>query len=447
MRKACHDAPPSRLSRRSLLELAVSLPLLGVRGAKAEPASLAAPFTFEKKLTILRQKKSFLPPPAGVSEILSLTSGFDDGLLELRQDQDSVLKLINKADVGVSLCFQGLRGSPALGWWEESSLFPAGTESKLALKPVNAGTFLIAPPPFQGGMREAGLAGVAVAYEKDIPDIDSDSLVLFKDVRLARDGSIPPSSGARLGNALTVNGRLEQKSLTLRVNERHRLRMVNASSARVLVIEASGFLPLVIALDGAPCEAFEPAEGKIVLAPGARADVLVEFNASPAAAPKFLTHIGPLALDVVAIRVADTPPLRQAPLPPFLGLPMDEESGRLDLAQAQRISLNPRLKEWRKDDDSTRPPIAFSTSLGRTLVLEVQNPSDGPAILTSEAFHLRPLDGLDDGVKPYVLDTILLAGQESLLLAFNATRSGRFGLHWRGLTPPFEGFVTSFEVG
>src|SRR6202023_4023941 len=89
--------------------------------------------------------------------------------------------------------------------------------------------------------------------------------------------------------AYTVNG-LNPLDITARVNERLRLRFINACQRAVIALKLEGLDVRVMALDGQPAEPFPARNGALVLAPGSRADAFVDAS-MPAGSP-ILLHDG-----------------------------------------------------------------------------------------------------------------------------------------------------------
>lgn len=191
-----------------------------------------------------------------------------------------------------------------------------------------------------------------------------------------------------------------------------------------------------------------PLNGQIILAPGSRVDLLVEFSAPPTDVARLTTRFGPLQLELVRLFVRSEPPLRQLPLPDFNGVTRGESVVKLDLAKALRVKLLPGQAGWRKEHNppSNEPPL-FQAQIGKTIVIEIENRRDVPFVFHLEGHHVRPLDSLDDGVKPWVLDTVLFEPGERLHLAFTATRRGIFALHTRFLGHPFDGYLGAYRIG
>ena len=59
------------------------------------------------------------------------------------------------------------------------------------------------------------------------------------------------SHAGRIGNTVTLNGAMPE-TFAVRAGERIRLRLINASNARIYGLDFEGHEPRVIALDGHP---------------------------------------------------------------------------------------------------------------------------------------------------------------------------------------------------
>lgn len=419
------------------------LPFLTMRRAHGEPGYIVPPRHSSQMLTIGQTRVQLLPAPALASELLSIKAAAGDQALRLRAGSEESVIIRNTLDQPVLVVARGFRGD---GFASSGDIIAPMSERMLAVRPHRSGTCLLVPSPLEPKLSERGMAGLLIVEDKEQIAVDNDVGVLLKDFRLAPDGSIVPPTGPRLGNALAVNGRLERFDVPIRRHERLRLRLANASTVRILVLDIRGFVPRIVALDGAPCEAFEPTGNKIVLPPGGRVDLLVEINSNPDAPLAISTRFGPIDVELIGLPVIGAPPLRQASPEPLTGS-AGGKGPRLDLAKALRVDVSPDGRYWLSEEHDTRtaPPL-FSVARGRTIVLIVDNLHPTPALLHCDGAHLRPLDGLDDGVKPWVLDTVLLEPSERLLMAFVAERPGLHRLYWRDLAAPFGGFVCRFSI-
>ena len=192
----------------------------------------------------------------------------------------------------------------------------------------------------------------------------------------------------------------------------------------------------MMALDGQPAEPFPARNGALVLAPGARADAFVDAATS---AP-FLLHDGKEARQVGRLTVSGKLD-RRVPLLPPQPLPPNYLPDRLDLKGALRfdIALGAADAGWiRPANFSTSSAPAFRTKAGRTVVLALKNPAPVATVFHLHGHSFRLLDKLDDGWKPFWLDTLAVAPRDTARGAFVADNPGKWLIEADGLLTWFE---------
>lgn len=144
--------------------------------------------------------------------------------------------------------------------------------------------------PHQRGFEQVGrgLYGALIVEERDPIQVDRDITWVLDDWRLQKDAQISPDFGnrhdmshnGRVGNTVTVNGQIRDE-FSVRRGERIRLRLINAANARIFGLEFSGHNPRIVALDGQPVTPHEPANGRVVLGPAMRADLVIDMMGNP----------------------------------------------------------------------------------------------------------------------------------------------------------------------
>jgi FtsP/CotA-like multicopper oxidase with cupredoxin domain len=153
---------------------------------------------------------------------------------------------------------------------------------------LDAGTFWYHPHARSFEQVERGLAG-ALIVEEDAPiKVDRDVVWVLDDWRLTPDARISEDFGSmmdashagRLGNTVTINGRVPER-FAVRAGERIRLRLINSANARIFGLQFEGHKPLVVALDGQPVDPHAPAEGRVILGPAQRVDLVLDCAGAP----------------------------------------------------------------------------------------------------------------------------------------------------------------------
>jgi hypothetical protein len=379
--------------------------------------------TFDSRRLGIEARSATLPvspgqPPLSIWE-LAPEAGSD---IRLRQGTRLELAFRNGLSLPVSTVWQGLEGAPAA-----QPLFrpltASGSVENSTLSMLHAGTLMLDLRLF-----EAGLSGPArplplIVLESEQVAVDRDDLLLIEEWRLTRNG-VAAGPGAEAVGAdpiFTINGRTSFE-LQARPSQRLRLRFINGSQRTVVAIKLEAHDLRVMAIDGEPAEPFSARNGAIVLPPGGRADVFVDSRTSAA----FLLHDGRQAHElgrlIVSGEMARSAPLTPAPPLPSNGLP-----AALELKRAERFDmvLGGPENGWVKPVEfSPKSAPAFSSKQGRTIVLALRNPAPVTAIFNLPGHHFRLLDRLDDGWKPYWLNTIAVEPGQTERIAFATPSPG-----------------------
>jgi FtsP/CotA-like multicopper oxidase with cupredoxin domain len=269
-----------------------------------------------------------------------------------------------------------------------------------------------------------------IIEDSDSLPVDRDEVFLVEDWRLRADGT-SIAAGSAPGDAVaiyTVNGRIAPE-IALRANQRLRLRFINGCQRSVIALKIEDHEVRVMALDGAPAEPFPARNGALVLAPGGRADVHIDATASPGSSASILLHDGREARPIARLVTSSEPPVRPAPLPPAPALPSSELPAQLDLTGALRadLALSGIEAGWLLPANlETAAAPAFRAKRGRTVVLALSHRSSVATVFHLHGHHFRLLDRLDDGWKPFWLDTLAVEPGQTQRIAFAAEHTGRW---------------------
>ncbi len=348
------------------------------------------------------------------------------GELRFRRGETLQLDLGNDLPVPIALNWRGLDGVPALAPLAGRPPLAAGAKESVAIPFRHAGT-LLCDMNLLGGERPMG-ARTLVVQESEAVIVDRDEVLLIEDWRLRADGSAV-AAGQDTKDAVavfTVNGRFGP-DLTCRINERLRLRFINACQRTVIAVKIDQAEVRVMAIDSQPAEPFVARNGAIVLAPGGRVDAFVDVTVPVGSALPIQLHDGKEARPVGRLLVSNDPPVRAAPLPPAPPLPSNGLPARLDLKSALRIDLALNGPDWIAPASfSASAQPAFSAKAGRIVVLALTNRADIATVFHLHGHHFRLLDRLDDGWKPFWLDTLAIEPGQTQRIAFAAEHAGRW---------------------
>jgi bilirubin oxidase len=133
-----------------------------------------------------------------------------------------------------------------------------------------------------------GLAGIFLVKPKSdpIPAEYGDTVLMFTDLRIAEDGSIPASNmidlmNGRVGDHVLVNGQ-KNPVLVVAKGEKRRLRLFNATNARFLRLAFENADMMLVGTDGGLIEAPVGVD-ELLLAPAERVELIVSFDKPGAA--------------------------------------------------------------------------------------------------------------------------------------------------------------------
>jgi len=413
-----------RFNRRELVA--------GLGAAVLAPAMPSIAAAEQRPTLLLQAAAGAIGLRAGAPEtpIWSLGTTTPDPGARFRRGDALEVTLDNDLPVPVVLDWHGIDGVPAAEPLAARAPLPPGGKQTLLIPLNQAGTFLCDLRLLGDGLARPSPALPLVVRESEAVAVDRDEVFLIEDWRLQSDGAaIAPGIDPRTTTPLTtINGRAALDILTRR-HERLRFRFINGFQRNVIAIKIENHEVRVMALDGQPAEPFPARNGAVVLAPGSRVDVLIDATASSGSASSILLHDGKQARAIARLIASNEPPIRDAPLGAAPPLPSNGLPARLDLGNALRtdLALGARPTDWvtpKSFANSAAP--AFHARAGRTVVLALTNRAEIAQVFHLHGHHFRLLDQLDDGWKPYWLDTLAIDAGKTERIAFAAEHAGRW---------------------
>jgi FtsP/CotA-like multicopper oxidase with cupredoxin domain len=268
--------------------------------------------------------------------------------LRIRQGEPVRILVENRLEEETTVHWHGIRlpivmdGVPGIS---QPPIRPGETFA-YEFTPPDAGTFWYHPHMDSLQQIGRGLSGALIVEERAPPAVDRDLVWMLADWRLNDDGRILGEFGntmeammaGRVGNAVTVNGKVSAGE-PARAGERIRLRLVNGALARIMALRFDGHCPLVVAIDGQPCEPHEPEDGRILLGPAMRTDLLIDMEGRPGARYRVVDDFYPgLGYVLTELAYDAGVPLRAQPLHAPRALPPNPVP-EPDLAAAERHEL------------------------------------------------------------------------------------------------------------
>ena len=406
-------------SRRELL--AGCLTGLGASAAGLLAGGAIPPVTAQLSLQA-RPATLALKPDQPATPVWELAAVSHLGGVRLKRGDRCELVFRNELPVPLAPVWSGLTGPAASDPLRGGAPAPPHATETSVISIQSAGTLLADFRLFEDGLKQPARPLPVIAAEPSRIAIDRDVVLLIEEWRLRPDGTaLPPGRDPSDTTALyTINGQTSFE-LAAAAGERLRLRFINGSQRTVLAIKLESHDLVVMALDGQPAEPFPARNGALVLAPGARADAFVDAAIS---AP-FRLHDGKAARPVGRLTI--TGKLERQPRPAPQPLPPNDLPDRLELRGALRfdVALGAPDAGWTQPASLSPASVpAFRARAGRTIVLALKNPAPITTVFHLHGHPFRLLDVLDDGWKPYWLDTLALQPGQTQRIAFPATSPG-----------------------
>jgi FtsP/CotA-like multicopper oxidase with cupredoxin domain len=410
--------PKTQVSRRSLIA-GGGLVAAATLFPGAAAAQQAAPDGFRP----LRALPGLVPLRGPEREMTSIWgySGVVPGpTLRIKRGEELKVRVFNELPAETAIHWHGVRvpnafdGTPLT----QKPVLP-GVSFDYRFRPPDAGTYWYRGTPRTPQSR--ALHGPLVVYETEPPDVD-------RDVTLMLDVWPPGADAKDTSPFFTVNG-IPSLDIPVVANERIRLRLINAADDQLLTLRIDRHPVMVMAIDGQPAEPFAAREGRITLSPGNRADLFVDAVLKPGSIVPFVLQDDGADRPIGRLVYATRPPARPAPRTDAKPLPPNPLPERMDFRAALRVDLP--LDPARDSGVPTKP--LFSIKRGRTVQLAIRNSAPDPSVLHIHGHAVRLLDALDDGWKPFWLDTILCVPQQTTRVAFVADNPGMWLLHASGI--------------
>lgn len=396
-------------------------PLLPARLAAAQ-ASTPLALSLKPGEVLLRPN----PPAAPVWFLGTADPGF---ISRVKQGSDLAVSLVNESTATAALACRGLDGATAAMALTAQPPAAPGARSPITLPLRHPGTFLLDPGLLGDGAERPALGRVLIAAETAPPTADLDEVLLIEDWRIDGNGgkALAPGQSTEAAPQFTVN-RKPAFDLSVKSNQRLRLRIINGCQRAMIALKIAGHDVNVMAIDSQPAEPFVARDGQLVLAPGTRIDALLDATQPPGSAADILLHDGKAPRSVGRIVTSQESAVRAAPMPSPIPFSSTGQPARPDLRNALRVdlSLDPAAS-WiapAKFDKSSPP--AFKAMRGRTVVLALKNTTASAQVFRMYGHHVRLLDKLDDGWKPFWLDTLALQPGETQRVAFVAEFAGKW---------------------
>lgn len=442
----------------------------------------------EFKLTALPARQQIVPVQYGDTDIWSFNGTTPGPVLRAKQGERVRIVVENKLAEPTTVHWHGIRVPNAMdgvpGLTQEPVL--PGERFVYEFDLPDAGTYWYHPHSRSYEQVARGLYGAFIVEEREPIAVDREATWVLSDFRLNQDatqrddfGSLfDLTHGGRLGNAVAVNGRYTLKDgvFAVRSGERIRLRLVNCASARIFELRFEGHSPRVIALDGQAVTPHAPAGDTIVLAPGMRADVVIDCLHKPDSRHAVIDQNNPRqSITLIELAYSRERPLREEPSPAPVALapnPIPEpdlklaqrhdivfEGGAMGMlreavVEGERVPIQRLVREhgmaWTVNGIAVQEhshDAMLTLERGKSYVLAMKNETmwPHPIHLHGHFFRVLSRDGRPAARREWV-DTVLMQPREAVEVAFVADNPGDWMFHCHVLHHQKGGMMAVFRV-
>ena len=265
-----------------------------IQSAGALTGSIALPFThasaaskvpFHLKAGVFRQTVRATGEP---SEVWGFNGSVPGPVLRFKQGEMAHMRVLNRLPRSTTVHWHGLRVPNAMDGvpMVTQEPIPVGGGFDYRFRCSDAGTYWYHPHQSSFEQVPRGLYGMFIVDEDKPLQVDREVLWVLSDFKL--DSNNQPvedfgkildfGSGGRLGNTFAINGTAagSHRALKLRPGERIRLRLLNAASARIFLLDFTGHEPWVVSYDGQGVVPHRLDGGKLLLGCGQRTDLVLD---------------------------------------------------------------------------------------------------------------------------------------------------------------------------
>ena len=320
--------------------------------------------------------------------------------------------------------------------------------------PKDAGTFWFHSHNRGSEQVERGLYGSLVVIDPTEPAYSQDLTWVVDDWLLDRDGSLVESfnephdisHNGRWGNVVTTNGRITP-TVEARPGERVRIRLINASNARVIAPTFGGLDASVIAVDGMLARVPSSAEG-FVLAPGNRIDVDITMPAQEQQVVVSENFNGE-GFDLAAISIAGEPVPSARFEPPTNEAVPQTVVGDLEVDYEYTLDFISSMMspEWAFNGRPFSDTETYEVKSGELQTVRLNNTSQAlhPIHFHGQFFKVAAIDG-SSTEEPFLRDTVLVFPGQTIDIAMRPVDVGTWVVHCHIQEHAEAGMMTLLEV-
>lgn len=408
---------------------------------------------------------------------LSYTGAETPAIIRIRKGEELKVRLVNGLARETTIHWRGVRvpnamdGTPLV----QKPVNP-GESFDYRFTPPDAGAFIFQPhaEPTFAAQAQFGLGGVLIVEDPSAQKADHEIVAALSDRPASQDEFGPCARGPQpgvihttrqimgdglLGSVVTVNGKPGPESHSFAPRARVRLRLANLSTSRLMVVGFEGAQPVVVAVDGQNCPAFEPLRNALPLAPGGRFDVMIDMPEQEGASARIAllgenAEIALLTFKAEGKAVEARPPLgdpmRNPLLPEAIAL---QRAQRVEVVfdarsagESAALCSDRRPAIWSINGKPGGMTPLFSVRRGTPVSLGLTNKSATHIVIRLHGHAMRQLHLMDDGWDPYWRDCVVVPAGRTVRVAFLADNPGRWLLGGGILPHALGGLTGMFTV-
>jgi FtsP/CotA-like multicopper oxidase with cupredoxin domain len=469
---------PSTLNRRSFLVGTASLATTAALPSAAADSSKPAK---EFKMVATPGRVSLVGKRYPGSDVWCYDGRVPGPQIRARQGESIRITVENRLAEDTTVHWHGIRLPISMDGVTGISQPPIrpGESFTYEFTPPDAGTFWYHPHADTLQQLGRGMAGALIIEEQHAVAVNRDVLWMISDWRLGSGAQIASGFGngmeaamsGRVGNTVTINGAISDGE-TVRAGERIRLRLVNGALARIMSLRFEGHRPVIVAIDGQPCEPHEPEGGRVLLGPAMRVDLMLDMQGKPGRRYRVIDDFYEgLAYWLTELAYDTEAPLRAHPLDAPLALPRNPVP-EPDLATAEHHVLklqggmmggggmagmggmsDTSHATWTINgmsmtgDGQTGMPPLLTLQLGRSYVLTLRNDTAWwhPMHLHGHSFRVLRRNSAEVPHRQWA-DTVLVPPKEAVDIAFVADNPGDWMLHCHVADHQVSGMMTILRI-
>ena len=375
---------------------------------------------------------------AGLTTIRGYEGTVPGPFLRVKRGEELRVRLVNELVADTTIHWHGVRVPKAMDGVPGLTQAPTapGDSFDYRFTPPDAGTFWYhGPSPF---LEDRALYGLLIVDEAEPVDVDRDVALVLDTWTLGADGRLDTNGKTYF----TLNG-LPSLDIPINTNERVRLRLLNASRDRLLTVRLDRHAATVVSIDGQPAEPFQAHDGRVALAAGNRLDLFVDATLAPGSTAPIFVGLDDREAPLARFVYGAAAPVRAAPRAETKPLPDNPLPQRMNFAGAIKLDIALDDPRYRQAGGFGRP--LFTTVPRQAIIIGFKNTTEHAHVIHLHGHSARLLDALDDGWKPFWLDTILAPPQRTTRVAFVADNRGKWLVESLALRGD-GGIKTWFEV-